>query len=384
MINFEWYAKYAKEYLQLVLDTYSKYSPPVFVNYYSNTPVEFDRASFAGYSSPSDVLSPNKYVKFVGIPVFFSEQSSHPVTSFDVKGVVEESSTFTVTMFASIGVKPKPDDHLTFPVFADTYSTSALYQVMNVEPMLALSGDPMTEKYQAYRLTLALDNNIVSTIEAKVVDSYFYVSKHQKFLPMDLAEIYLTLLDQARQIELFLMDTRDSITLLWYPYKLVDVFYLVNTLMRSPITTNSFVEAFDNDWRVSTSILDALCLKLPTGSTKIERVEGVLPCKGIVSRRWWNRQCYITTDSGSLDLIECLYGDSVTVVRGYVDTILQRYANNDSTLILENHSIPRIFNLGAYWSVNRSLLTPLPTFTNWFEAIYYYSVISRILEELVS
>lgn len=385
MINFEWYAKYFREYLEVTLDSYSKFVPPVFVNYYSNTPVEFDRTSFAGYSSPSDVLSPNKYIKFIGIPVFFSEQSSHPVTSFDVRGVVEEGSTFTVSMMASIGVKPKPDDHLTFPVFADTYSTSALYQVLNVEPALALSGDPMTEKYQVYRLTLTLDNNLVSTIESKVVQSYFYVSRYQKFLPINVSGFYLTLMDQAKLVELYLKDNRDAQTLLWYPYKLVDTAYLVNSLFSTPLSTYTFSEVLPNITR-TTSILEALCMELATGSSKIERVEKVLDSSmDYVARRWWNRQCYITVEYSNIDLFDCLYGNEGSSVRSLVSDILQKQVNQDYTLIgSPPHPLTSIFNFKATWKTNRELPQIVPTFTNWFEALYYYSVILRILTEILT
>jgi len=388
MISFEWYAKYFKEYLTLTLDTYSKFSPPVFCTYYRNAKNDFNEPARAGYTSPSSPLSGNRYVKILGVPLFFTEQATYPVTSHDSKGVVADDSSFGAVMFAKHGIHPKPDDHLAFHIFSEyNPSTTALYQVLNVEPALALTSAPLVEEYQMYKLTLKLDNSLVQDIETKVVNTLIYIDKFHKYLPVENGRMYFILSDLCKQVETYLVRNRDSSTLCFAPTKLIDTIYVSNQLFSSPITTSRLVEEVPN-LKQAVSVVDGLCLLHNNYSTKIKRVENVFNgnLHPFVSRRWWNRGCWITVDNtatNTSNILELLYGNGSGNVETLIQTIIQKHITQNYTLLTDPHPLSTIFNLEAQWRTTNTLPTTLPTYTNWLEALYLYSICKRILEGII-
>jgi len=388
MISFEWYAKYFKEYLTLTLDTYSKYSPPVFCTYYNNNKEDFNEPARAGYTSPSSSLSGNRYTKILGVPLFFTEQATYPVTSHDPRGVVAEDSTLSVVMFAAHGIIPKPDDHLSFPIFSEyQISTTALYQVYNVEPVLALTSTPLIEKYQTYKLTLKLDDSLVSDIEAKVTNTLIYIDKFHKYLPVESGTTYFILADLCKQIETYLIRSKDSNTLCFTPIKLIDAIYVSNQLFASPITTSRLTENIPN-LKITTSIVDGLCLLQPNYSPYVRKLEEVYTPSGdaFIGRRWWNRGCWITVEeatSATRNIHALLYETDGDTIHSLISTIIQKHISHNYSLLTDPHPLSTIFNLEAHWRTTNTLPNTLPTYTNWLEALYLYSVCKRILETIV-
>jgi len=391
MISFEWYAKYFKEYLTLTLDTYSKFSPPVFCTYYKNAKEDFNEPARAGYTSPSSPLSGNRFTKIMGVPLFFAEQASYSMTSHDSKGVVVDDSSLTAVMFAVHGIQPRPDDHLAFPIFSEyKISTTALYQVFNVEPVLALTTSPLTEKYQMYRLTLKLDNSPIQDIETKVVNTFIYIDKFHKFLSVERGTVYFILNDLCKQVETYLVRSKDSSTLCYTPVKVVDTIYASNQLFASAISTSKLVEDIPTSLKQTTSVIEGLCFLQPNYSTKVRKVEEVFNSSSSVSardmdfvkRRLWNRNCWIAVENSNTDILDVLYSGSD--VRSLVATIVQKHITSDYTLLTEPHPLAVIFNLEALWRTSNSLPTTLPTYSNWLEALYLYSICRRILEEIVA
>ena len=383
MINFEWYANYFKEYLSVTLGHFAKYVPPIFVNYYQNRPVVFDASSRSGYTAPSGVLSPNRFTKYIGVPVFHSDVMTYSVTSFDSRGVILGGDQSTITMFSMFGVIPKPDDHLTFPVFSDRYSDSSLYQVMNVEPAVFLTPNPFTEQLQAFKVTLTVDNNPVSTIESKVEEVKVYIDRFNIFLSPQDSIVWVRMQEMLSTLEKTLLLLLDRTTSCWPPFVL-DVLYVSEVLFSSRFTTQRPIYESLNPPQLAQSVISGLCTFTGLGSQYVRPLESVLSNPDVlVLARWWNRGVYITVDSSTGTTIwDLLYPNTSASVAALADQILLQQQSQDWSLLLDPHPLAQIHNMYVLWVTQRELPTQTPATSNWLEMLFLYSVGVKVLEDI--
>lgn len=396
---YEWYTSHFKEYLSAALDQYAAFLPAVVCTYYQQQSDRYDLASKAGYTTQGSAYSYTRFRKILNVPLFLSEPITHTTSTTEPLGVTIPESPTGVVMFSKVGIVPRPDDHIVFPIFSDKYSTTASYQVTSSDPAVVYSTNPYTEEYQAFKLSLKLNNDPLSELESKVVLTEVYIDRYNKFLPPERAITFSTIFDLFKQVEKYLHTNRNTFTYCcaFGMYSFLDSYFelqrVYTPILSTYLITNSEIlpsELFHRG--LFSFLMDSTLTSYTTKYVPLEYILGShnLVSNGQVLRRLWNRHVLVPTVEQvpyAKDIVELMY--SPTEIPNVLDS-LNHIANDRSLGVATyspiNSNISRIYNMHVSWLHTQSIPPDavVSTWHNPLEAAFLYTISTNILLSILS
>jgi len=187
--NFQ-YQNYINEYLDKVLNYYSKWSPHYFVTYFKydcHTSVIDDRANINGGSyRMTGSMSGRKWKQIFLFPIWLTDGHGEISNQDDERGVTREMN-ISVTWPDSIGIRPLAEDFIWF------YDNVTLKESINNHPLFIITNYTVSHKGKRtwYKVNLKNNNNKLNDIRNHISSSWTYISNNRKIYKKEIADIIL-------------------------------------------------------------------------------------------------------------------------------------------------------------------------------------------------
>jgi hypothetical protein len=412
MLGYSWYTQYLSTYLQGVYDLYSDFQNAVYITFYHNNPVEYDEQSMSAYTLPSGPYAPNQYHQIVGLPLFMSTDLAIPINVRGETGYETPNPSFTGVMIAPTGVIPMPDDYIAFDS-PNPASPTTIYRITQVEPAIMFTANPMTELLQFFRVTCQVDPLNTLSLNTKVVQSSFYVSKFKQMISLSAASLFASIMQSLTQLEeqinTYLLVSPNLLTLNSYCYyDLTSLFYMnqlipmlnaptqplpwigsINSIQYQILNTSfsTPASAYSSPTQSYTTI-DALSttnaqpLSLDYYSSNLFLTNQIQQISPTMINMFLNRRVLLPTDTPNEvfpTLTSSFYPNYASEVWNILLSILNDRYSGTYTLINSPLNLALIYNEYVNKISNNDLSPWSTQAQNIFEMVFLYALQQRVL-----